>query len=309
MTSFRCVAAVRRLCDVKKAGHAGTLDPEAEGVLPICIGKAVKCSEYFLRMPKTYRAEVTFGYCTDTMDRWGQETGRREELLSAVNEAAVRDALPGFMGEIVQKTPIYSAVKKDGVPLYKLARKGVETETPLRSVRIYGITLESFSPGGAGELPKAVLSVTCSRGTYIRALCDALGRELGCYAVMSALTRVSYGKMQLADAVTLSELAAAAEEGRTESLVLPLSFVLGELPSVRLQAWEVKRYQEGKTVTVAPRRLVCGEESAAEPGAEVCLYAGDRIFAVALLAEAEAETPGAENGALRLLPNKFFGTE
>ena len=311
MTSFQCVAAVRRICGVKKVGHAGTLDPEAEGVLPVCIGNAAKCSEYFLRMPKSYRAELTFGFCTDTMDIWGAEIGRCADDLSYVNEALIQSALPAFTGEILQKTPMYSAVKKDGVPLYKLARKGIEAEIPPRSVHVYNITLESFHAAGEGTLPKAVISVTCSRGTYIRSICDELGRKLGCYAVMSALTRTSYGKMRIENAVSLDELSKAVAEGRTETAVLPVSFLLDDFPHVKLQGWEVKRYIEGKTVIVDADRIVCGDETAGLQGEEICVYAGDRLFAIArsgkIVPGQDAEAFRIEENAVRLLPHKFFG--
>lgn len=305
MSSFQCVAAVRRICGEKKAGHGGTLDPEAEGVLPVCVGKAVKCAEYFLRMPKSYRAELTFGFCTDTMDIWGKELARSGEDLSYVSDALIRSVLPEFAGDIVQKTPMYSAVKKDGVPLYKLARKGIETEAPLRSVHVYEIALESFQAAEQDNPPKAVITVTCSRGTYIRSICDELGRKIGCYAVMSALTRTGYGKMQVENAVSLEELTKAVSEGRAETAILPLSFLLEDFPSVQLQDWEVKRYIEGKTVTVDPSRIVYKDGIADmqenDDLREVCVYAGDRIFAIALSAPAE------EMPAVRLLPHKFFG--
>lgn len=327
MTSFQCVAAVRRITGVKKTGHAGTLDPEAEGVLPICIGQAAKCSEYFLRMRKAYRAEVTFGYCTDTMDIWGTESERFRGDLSYLTEALVADKLRTFTGNIEQVPSMYSAIKKDGVPLYKLARRGEAAEIEPRKVTVYSIGLDSFMPAFESDdgLPKAVISVVCSRGTYIRSICNDLGRLTGCFAVMSALVRTRYGDMSLENSVTLEELKNAAAESRLDGFVLPIDFPMLGFPKVSLSRTEVGRYIAGKPVSVGSTRVVTGSKYENGAGAvyaagEILLYSGDRLFAVAKAVSVPAENSGAAEtetavhkkggeteAKIRLMPNKFFG--
>ncbi len=303
MTSFKCVAAIKRILGVKKVGHAGTLDPETEGVLPICVGQGSKCSEYFLRMKKTYRAEVTFGYSTDTMDIWGTEKERFEGDLSFITEERVKEALGSFVGEIEQVPSMYSAIKKDGVPLYKLARKGIEAEVAPRQVNVYNITMEGFSKGDGGALlPKAVFTVTCSKGTYVRSICNDLGELLGCHGVMSSLCRTNYGAMDFCEGVTLEELAGSEDK---EKYILPVEFALGEFPSVKLNDTEIKRYIQGKTVIMDFSRFVWenpidGYFGNAGEGGEVTVYADKKVLAV-------AKTELLEQNKVRLVPNKFFG--
>ena len=209
ITSFKCVAAVRRKLGVAKAGHAGTLDPEADGVLPVCVGRATRLSELFLTCPKSYKGRVLFGAATDTQDIWGKAV----EVSDAdfLTDGDVQKAAECFKGEIFQTPPAYSALKVDGVPMYKKARAGQDVKAAARKVNIYDLSVGPLSAAERNETfgaitKEAEIEVSCSRGTYIRTLCFDLGEKVGLPACMSALTRTSYGPMRLENAVTLEEL-------------------------------------------------------------------------------------------------------
>ncbi|MBO5797822.1 MAG: tRNA pseudouridine(55) synthase TruB, partial [Clostridia bacterium] len=182
MTSFSCCAVVRRLLATKKVGHAGTLDPMATGVLPVLVGGATRALDFLPDHTKRYVATLRFGATSDTLDVWGtvQETGG-----ALPTRAAVEEALTHFRGDILQVPPMMSALKRDGVRLYDLARQGIEVEREARPVTVHALTLLDFDQT-AGT---AVLDCTCSKGTYIRTLCDDIGRLLGCGAVMTGLRR------------------------------------------------------------------------------------------------------------------------
>lgn len=236
MTSFSAVARVRRILGEKKVGHGGTLDPEATGILPICVGKGTRCADYFLTFPKTYRAELTFGIATDTGDIWG--TVLEEKDASFVTEEAFAAILPEFVGEIEQLPPAYSALKIGGVPAYKLAREGQTPELAPRKIRIYEIHLLGFGDG------KAAIEVTCGRGTYIRTLCEDLAKALGTCATMSALERISYGPFHKDNAVTLEDLEQHPE-------LLPLDLILEHLPRVDLDGKEEDNYRHGRPTQIS----------------------------------------------------------
>lgn len=199
ITSFQAVAKAKRLLGTKKAGHTGTLDPMATGVLLICLGEATKVSRFLLEMDKKYRARVKLGERTDTCDSEGRTIECRD--TSCVTIAQVERAVRMFEGEIMQKPPMYSAVKVNGKTLYKLARKGIEIDRPERSVIIYHLKIT------AAKLPYFDLEVSCSKGTYIRTLCDDIGNILGTGAHLAALERSAIGFFDVADAVSLDELA------------------------------------------------------------------------------------------------------
>jgi tRNA pseudouridine55 synthase len=199
ITSFQAVAKVKRSLGVRKAGHTGTLDPMATGVLLICLGEATKVSRFFLDMDKKYRARVKLGERTDTGDSEGRIIERRD--ASSVTIEQVERAVRMFEGEVVQKPPMYSAVKVRGTELYKLARKGIEIDRPDRSVMIYSLIIV------AAELPYFDLEVSCSKGTYIRTLCDDIGKVIGTGAHLAALERSAVGSFDIADSVGLAEIA------------------------------------------------------------------------------------------------------
>ena len=217
-TSFSLVAMVRRLSGVKRVGHAGTLDPMASGVLPICLGQGTRVVEFLQGAPKAYRAEIELGVATDTYDASGQVTRRGD--FSGVSQQRLRTALAAFDGLIQQIPPMYSAVKYQGKPLYKLARAGISVERRSRLARIDGLELIDWQP------PVATIEVVCGKGTYIRSLAHDLGEALGCGAHLKSLVRLRYGRFDIEDAVSLSQLEAAFHYGYWQHFVYPIDSVL-----------------------------------------------------------------------------------
>lgn len=238
MTSFLVVAVLRRLLGEKKVGHAGTLDPNATGVLPILVGRGTKLLDHLPCHDKCYTATLRFGAVSDTLDVWGEvrETGKPLPTL-----AAVEAALPAFRGNIMQVPPMTSALKQDGVRLYDLARQGIEVERPARPVTIYELTLLDYNEK-EGLL---TLSCHCSSGTYIRTLCDDLGRALGCGAVMTALRRTMAAGFPLTDCITLDEAKALAEAGTLTERLLPLETALAAYPALTVSAPQAARFRNG----------------------------------------------------------------
>jgi tRNA pseudouridine55 synthase len=224
ITSYGVVAVVKRLSGVKRVGHAGTLDPDATGVLPVCLGKATRVVEYIMGTPKIYRAEVELGTATDTYDAAGAVVQQRDP--AHVDRPALEAALDSFRGPILQTPPMYSAVKHGGRPLYTLARDGLTVERESRPVTIYRLVLVDWRP------PRFILEVTCGRGTYIRSLAHDLGQLLGCGAHLKGLTRTRYGRFEIRDAVPLAELEEALRNGNWRRFVHPLDFPLGGLSAV-----------------------------------------------------------------------------
>lgn len=293
MTSFKCVSAVRRITGVKKTGHAGTLDPEATGVLPVCIGKAAKCSEYFLRMGKSYRAEMILGISTNTMDIWGETIAENYETGDSVTREQFTAILENFRGEITQIPPAFSAIKKDGVPLYKLARQGIEVDVESRQVTVYSNELVDFFKDADGHT-RAIIDVHCSKGTYIRSICNDIGDMLGSGAAMSSLVRTSYGELSLANSVTLEEFEKAFSEGRGEEYIIPIGFVFKNYSSVEISDTEKMDYIHGKQVKVDKSRItVKGEYD------DICVYHDGELFAIA-----QNQLAG---NRIWLKPFRFFG--
>ncbi len=204
MTSHDVVARVRRLAKQKRVGHAGTLDPAASGVLPILLGQATRVAEYLSESGKEYRATIRFGVVTDTYDAEG--TVVRTAPVTLTREA-IEAALPGFLGWQMQVPPVYSAIKREGQPLYKLARAGEAVEVEARRVEIQALKIVSWEP------PDLVLDVTCSKGTYIRSLAYDLGERLGPGAHLAGLVRTRSGPFHLESAITLETLERALVEG------------------------------------------------------------------------------------------------
>ncbi|BBB93134.1 MAG TPA: tRNA pseudouridine(55) synthase TruB [Methylomusa anaerophila] len=238
MTSHDVVSFIRRIYGIKRVGHAGTLDPAAAGVLPVFIGNATRLIEYTTNDDKSYRAEVTFGYETDTADDTGRIT--YTAIDCAVPEPSrIEQVLVSFLGEITQIPPIYSAIKVGGKKLYELARAGVDVEPKPRNIIIYDISLVK------ANYHKLLFDVTCSKGTYIRSLCVDIGKKLGCPAVMSFLVRTRVGQFFLENSWTIEEIAAAKEEA-----ILPADRVL-TIPSVVLTPDEAKAICNGRSVPYA----------------------------------------------------------
>lgn len=221
MSSAQVVGYVRHLLGGVKVGHAGTLDPEAAGVLPLMVGKAARLFDYMQDKEKAYVAEVAFGFSTTTQDAQGEVL---EAGVHYPDEAALSAALPHFTGELMQRPPMFSALKQHGQPLYKLARRGLEADIPQRPVTVHALCLRSMT-----ERHGAILAVRCSKGFYVRTLCHDLGAYLGCPSHMRFLLRTQSGPFTLETAHTLEQLAQAAAEDRLEALLLPPETALGHL--------------------------------------------------------------------------------
>ena len=240
-TSHDIVARVRALTGIRRVGHAGTLDPLATGVLLVCVGRATRVAEYLMAGQKVYRARVRLGITTDTYDAEGQVVA---EAPVEVNRAQVEAALAQFRGPIAQLPPMYSAVKHKGTPLYRLARRGAEVQREPRQVEIFRLELTAWEP------PECTLEVTCSPGTYVRALAHDLGQALGCGAHVSGLIRLASGDFYLEDTVTLEELAQAAAKGCWPDLLHPIDVALTRFPALHLDADAARRLCSGQAVEV-----------------------------------------------------------
>ena len=239
ITSHTAVQRVRRLFGAHKAGHTGTLDPLATGLLPVCLGEATKFSHALLDADKTYLATIRLGIDTTTGDLEGKVSA---QAPVNINEQQARTALSPFVGDILQVPPMYSAIKRGGQPLYKLARAGREVPRVPRRVLIRELTLMRFAP------PDLDISVTCSKGTYVRVLAQDIGRKLGCGACLAALRRTAVGEFPgTARLVSLERLEAMSEEERIAQL-LPEDALLSSLPRVDLGAEEALRLGRGQGI-------------------------------------------------------------
>ena len=227
ITSSNLVVFVRkRLPRGTSVGHGGTLDPEASGVLPVCVGSATRLFDYIIDKKKTYIAELQLGVTTDTQDATGSVV---EERPVNVTEAELREAVKGFVGEIEQIPPMYSAIKRGGKRLYQMARKGETIEVEPRKCRVDGVEVLDRT----GE-NKYRIRVDCGKGVYIRTLCHDIGAKLGCGGHMASLQRVAAGIFTLEDALTREEIDAAYNEGSLAGKMIPLDAPLGHLPAVYL---------------------------------------------------------------------------
>jgi len=244
LTSHDVVAKVRRILHEKRIGHAGTLDPAAEGVLPLCVGQATRVVEYLGEAHKIYCADVVLGITTDTYDREGLVTEVRD--VPDFSLAEIEQAVSGFRGPIEQVPPIYSALKVAGQPLYKMARagRGDEIELKPRPVEIFKLEVTAW------ERPWLKLWIECSKGTYIRSLAYDVGAVLGCGAFMQHLIRVQTGPFHLADAVSLEELTHAAEHNREllDEYLQPLDTVLADWPAWIVDTPTTERIRQGRDI-------------------------------------------------------------
>lgn len=238
-TSHDVVRLIRQMSGGVRTGHAGTLDPMATGVLLVCLGRAVRVSEYLTDHDKKYRARVRLGIETDTYDATGTIIAQR---AVTVTREQIEDALASFIGKSTQVPPAYSAVKQDGVRLYKLARRGVEIERTPRAIEIYSITPRTIA------LPDVEFDVHCSKGTYIRTLAHDLGARLGCGACLTALTRLASGHFTLDDAVTLDTLREAFAQRRVEQYLQPLDEALVQFQAVAVNEQNARRIAQGHTL-------------------------------------------------------------
>ena len=226
-TSFDMVCSVRKILGVKKAGHIGTLDPAAEGVLPICLNRSTRIIQFLSPLQKTYRATLELGSETDTQDATGRKISTKDPSL--VNETKIKQVFQTFVGEKDQIPPMYSAKKKNGIPLYKLARNGINIARDPVKITVYSIDFIKK------EENQVLFEVRCSAGTYIRTLSHDIGKKLGCYAHMARLTRTKVGLFGLGRTLTLEELKVAYEEGSLPEKLLPLEEALNFLPAIRVK--------------------------------------------------------------------------
>ena len=237
-TSFDVVAVVRGTLHEKKLGHTGTLDPMATGVLPVLIGRAAKAQSLLPDTDKQYVADFRLGITTDTLDITGKVLS---EKSSSITEEELLLSLEPFRGDIMQVPPMYSAVSKNGVRLYDLARQGIEVERDARPVHIGELTLLGFDAAAQS----GSLRITCSKGTYIRVICDDIGKALGCGCVMTALRRTAACGFTEADAVSLDRLRELANENRIEELLRPTDSVFACYPEIRISEGQSFRFFNG----------------------------------------------------------------
>ncbi|CAH2776959.1 MAG: tRNA pseudouridine(55) synthase (EC [Candidatus Burkholderia crenata] len=271
LSSNDAMIRAKKIYLAKKAGHTGTLDPLATGLLPLCFGEATKFSQDLLEADKTYEATMRLGVRTTTGDAEGEALQTRDV---SCDEAAIRDAMAHFRGEIAQVPPMYSALKRDGKPLYEYARAGQTVEREARNVTIHALDLIACA------LPDVTFRVTCSKGTYVRTLAEDIGEKLGCGAHLVGLRRTGVGALTLEHAVTLDTLAEATQDTR-DSWLQPVDALLSTFPVVHLEADATRRFAQGQ-------RLKLSEIANAPAEADrVRVYAldGERLLGVARAGE------------------------
>ncbi|KAB3531335.1 tRNA pseudouridine(55) synthase TruB [Alkaliphilus serpentinus] len=236
MTSHDMVSVVRRKLGIKKVGHTGTLDPNAAGVLPICVGQATKISQFLLDSNKKYRAELTLGITTDTQDIYGDIIDERE--LNASEDQIIK-VISTFQGELQQVPPMYSALKIGGKKLYEIAREGKEVERASRKITIHQLEILRINKN------KIMMDVTCSKGTYIRTLCNDIGEALGCGGTMSFLLRTATGNFDINTAITIEDL---MELEKDDIQLYPVDFPLVDLPKVLIDSFQKKAALNGNKI-------------------------------------------------------------
>jgi len=242
LSSNEAVQKAKRLFNARKVGHTGALDPLATGVLPLCFGEATKFSQYLLSSDKKYWVRIQLGIATDSGDADGKVMSTRP--VEGVDREKVEDALRFFRGEIDQVPSMFSAIKHQGQPLYKLARQGIEIEREARRVTVYSNELLAFE----GETIE--LSIHCSKGTYIRTIAEELGEILGCGAHVVALRRLAAGPYEEADLVTFEQLEAAVQQGSLDPFLLPVASAVSGWPEVRLTDNTAYYLRQGQPVIV-----------------------------------------------------------
>ena len=269
MSSAAVVGFVRRLYGGAKVGHAGTLDPEAAGVLPLMVGKAARLFDYLQDKQKAYIAEVAFGMATDTQDAQGTAVAIGDNYPC---ERDIRAALPAFVGEGVQVPPMYSALKRDGVRLYEMARQGRTVDIAARPVAVHALTLL-----GMTQRHGALISVQCAKGFYVRTLCHDLGQALRCPAHMRFLLRTQSGAFTLATAHTLEALAQAAQDGALAGLLTPMELPLRHLPRADVPPRLAAAFVNG----VPLRADALGSDGVLPEGKPVRIYLQGELTAIA----------------------------
>lgn len=266
-TSHDVVAKLRGILGQRKIGHTGTLDPDAVGVLPVCLGRATKLCDLLTEKEKTYVATLLLGRATDTQDTSGKVLETRD--VSGITEEMVRNTVREFEGEYQQIPPMYSAVKVNGRKLYELAREGKTVERKPRTVQIISIRIHSV------EIPRVRMEIRCSKGTYIRTLCHDIGAKLGCGGCMESLERTQSGIFQIEDSVTLDEVAQKKDQGRLEDIICPIDRVFIQYPQGSvIPQWESLARNGG----VLPEKAVQTDGRELADGSFVRLYDEDGAF-------------------------------
>ncbi len=270
LTSFQVVDRVKAILKAKKAGHIGTLDPMAEGVLPICLNRATRIIQFLSPLSKVYRAEMELGTATDTQDATGKVIEQGE--AGGVSTEAAQAVVESFLGEQLQVPPMFSAKKKKGIPLYKLARNGITIERKPVSIRVYRIDFLRKS----GD--RVEFEVECSAGTYVRTLCHDMGRQLGCGAHMTRLTRTRVGMFDLENGLTLEDLVAAVGDGSLPQKLIPQERALDFLPEIRVKKDFVSSLAHGQALSKSSLETF---PCKFEPGMELrVMNGGDHLLAV-----------------------------
>ena len=269
-TSFSMVQSVKRILGVKKAGHIGTLDPMAEGILPICLNQSTRIIQFLSPLSKHYQCTMTLGTATDTQDSTGKTIF--EGNPSQITETQVRDMLTGFVGEQKQVPPMYSAKKNKGIPLYKLARNGITIERKPVSVHFYSIDFINMD----GNLVE--FEAHCSAGTYLRTLCHDIGQKLGCGAHMSGLIRKQVGVFDQDSSVSPEALEAANVNGKLNEVLFPVEKVLGFLPEIRIKDDFIEPLAHGNALPKSSLKAYPGEF---KPGMMMRVCNGsDKVLAI-----------------------------
>jgi len=269
MTSAAVVAVVRRLTGEKRVGHAGTLDPEAAGVLPLMIGRAARLFDYLVDKEKEYVAEVAFGASTDTQDATGKIIATGENYPTW---AQIEDAARQLTGDIWQRPSMYSAIKQDGVAMYERARRGEEVEVPLRQVHVESIVLHGETANHGARM-----TVRCGKGTYIRSICHDMGEIVGCPAHMRFLLRSQSGVFRLDTALTIEEITELSQTGELASRLLPLDMPIQHIARVNAPSWLEKQVQNGVKL---PAMKIKDARELSE-GAIVRVYLKDEFWGMA----------------------------
>ncbi|MEW9121885.1 MAG: tRNA pseudouridine(55) synthase TruB [Thermotaleaceae bacterium] len=267
MTSHDVVGWIRKVLKTKKVGHTGTLDPMAAGVLPICIGSATKISQYLLNDRKSYRCEMTLGSNTDTQDKWGKVT---EAHKVDVSQEDIFKAFNQFKGDIFQMPPMYSALKHQGKKLYELAREGKVVEREPRKIRIYDLDIIRIDGN------KVLFDVCCSKGTYVRTLCEDIGNHLNCGAHMSFLLRTASGCFKLDETVCIEELEKESLETISEQYLFPLDYPLRKMSKVIVKEDSLKYLLNGNNLFL--RNIACHDSL--KLGEQVRIYADKNFLAI-----------------------------
>jgi tRNA pseudouridine55 synthase len=304
MTSHDVVAIVRKTLKQKRVGHAGTLDPAAGGVLPICVGQATRVAEYLSENGKAYQADIVFGIVTDTYDVEGEVV--RSADASSLTLQGIQAVLPHFLGRQMQMPPCYSAIKIAGQPAYKHARKGEEVILEPRPIEITRLDILAWKP------PCLTLAVECSKGTYIRSLAYDLGELLGCGAHLGALVRTRSGPLLLADSITLEQLAEAVASGTVHAYLHSADVALQQYPVLTLNAENAERVLHGNTfkfdVHEEEQMLTLARVydddghfiAVAQWDAEQEVWQPEKVFAVVDAREPDAGEPDPHKGGLSM---------